>query len=535
MTEHTSSAAARHSPPEANKAALSGASQQPEQQPPSGPPPPDKAQEGTGGDEALARPSYRAALGALAIGRVPSVQEPEGDAGDGGNKAAGRGEGLDVARMRLRRTTEDTPQDTPQDTTEDINTRLRRARERLRATVVPPTEEPPCSPARSNLTYLLTRVQSSEAVTRPPRVTSLSDGDDEVFEDSAAEAHGDQHVNQPEIPSAASLDRGPEAGGPERFSSSISAHVEGDSHGSTTDEVDSVTRRRNTQNDRMGQESRDMESWKERHDGEPQRRELSDEATHLRQRNDPRRQKFFEEMQHTEPQEPDEAPGMDEDTPDAPYEAPTQIVNDSLADYPYEAPQIVYETGDTEDGEYEPGVGLCSSHGQMMNLYCQECGEWVCKDCLKVLHRPQPHGSCQVISAAEGVNQIKLTNSSFLTARTNTLEYFKEELRRIINECTGSIHLHRDNIRRLEAQIEEDRRLLRGIKSMRNLAKEKRKQVDYWEEVLRDNLSRIDESSTSQDVIRAVQETSGDILRKAMEAVSHEAGAGVLLSPPPEY
>ncbi|XP_045128229.1 uncharacterized protein LOC123514391 [Portunus trituberculatus] len=240
----------------------------------------------------------------------------------------------------------------------------------------------------------------------------------------------------------------------------------------TTDEPDSTTRRRNTRRDTDKHSNKGAEEAASR-------------------------------------QEQQESEDTDEDCLDAPYEGP-----------------------EVDEGEYKPGVGLCSSHGLMLHLYCEDCEEWVCDDCLKVLHRPRPKGSCRVITAAEGVNQMKVSHESFLASRTNTLDYFRAELHRIIAECDNSINLHGDNLRHLEEQIEEEQRLVRGIESMRSLAKEKLGQVNYWEEVLQKNLSRIDSSASSSDVIDAVRESSSDILQKAMEAVSLEAGAGLLLSPP---
>ncbi|XP_063847887.1 serine-rich adhesin for platelets-like [Scylla paramamosain] len=351
----------------------------------------------------------------------------------------------------------------------DLSSGFRQASHRHSATSITPTEEAP-APARTNLSYLLTRLQNTEV-----KKTSyaLNEDEDEVFYETSEDEEGvNTHQQEQQALSSSSIVK---TSMKETENSEILTKNTTDQSQDlvgTTDEPDSTTRRRNTPRDTDKHSDEGAEETPSRHEQE--------------------------EDQDT-----------DEDCLDAPCEGAGVSV-----------------------GEYEPGVGLCSSHGLMLHLYCEDCEEWVCDECLKVLHRPPPKGSCRVITAAEGVSQMKVNHESFLASRTNTLDYFRAELHRIIAECDNSINLHGDNLRRLEEEIEEEQRLVRGIESMRSLAKEKLRQVNYWEEVLQKNLSRIDGSSSSSDVISAVRESSNDILQKAMEAVSMEAGAGLLLSPP---
>lgn len=356
------------------------------------------------------------------------------------------------------------PEDTP-----DFNLRLRQARHRLRSTSDIPTDEAP-APARTNLSFLLTRLQTTEV--KKTSYTLDEDEDDVFYETSDDEEDVKTHQQEQQTLSSSS---GEKTTMKETGHSEIAtqhATSQGQDLAGKTDEPDSTTRRRNTRRDTDEHSDKGAEETPSQHE------QQEDQDT-------------------------------DEDCLDAPYEGLGAGA-----------------------GEYEPGVGLCSSHGLMLHLYCQDCEEWVCDDCLTVLHRPRPKGSCRVITAAEGVNQMKVNHESFLASRTNTLDYFRAELHRIIGECDNSISLHGDNLRRLEEKMEEEQRLVRGIESMRSLAKEKLGQVSYWEEVLQKNLSRIDGSSSSSDVINAVRESSNDILKKAMEAVSKEPGAGLLLSTP---
>ena len=487
VTERTSFAATRQTRDEVHNTPFNSASKQPDQ---TNPEPRSLAPSGEGsraastrvtssfstqhsgpaqggmGDGHSARPS-RGSLGALSIGRVPSLEHDDTgtDEEEEGEHSLQTPDAAQHTRQVPRGAAEhtghlqDSTSDAAGETKEDIDARLRQARVRLRGASTSPTEDD-LPPPRTNLTYLLTRLQNTQVKKASHAHEDEDEDEDEVFDESS-ESEGETNTHQHTLSSTSSSRKTSVKGTEHSHTSTTSCAVE-----ETTDEPDSVTRRPHQHHDQR-----------------------THSHTHLTPRT---------HHQH-------EAQDSDEDCIDAP---------------------------DVPSAEYEPGVGLCSSHGLMLHLFCQDCEEWVCDACLPLLHRPPPQGSCHVIPAAEGVKQMKVTHESFLTSKTNTLDYFRAELQRIVQECEDSITLHGDNLHRLEESIEEEQRLLRGIESMRSIAKDKLGQVYYWEDVLQENLSHIDGSCSSSDVINAVRDSSKDILQKAMKAVSVEAGAGLLLSPP---
>ncbi|XP_071538496.1 uncharacterized protein [Panulirus ornatus] len=166
--------------------------------------------------------------------------------------------------------------------------------------------------------------------------------------------------------------------------------------------------------------------------------------------------------------------------------------------------------------EAPPGVGSCSNHGLLLHLYCKRCEEWVCDSCLDILHPPPPDGRCQVISATEAVVHMKMTHSEFLNSRVNALDHFREELSKLLMECDCSIAEHDANINQLRVRLEEEKGLLGGIEAMRSLVLQKMNQIDYWEDVLQRNATRINRSSSSQEIMSAVQVNRSNILANIM-------------------
>lgn len=166
--------------------------------------------------------------------------------------------------------------------------------------------------------------------------------------------------------------------------------------------------------------------------------------------------------------------------------------------------------------EAPPGVGSCGTHGFLLHLYCKKCEAWVCDDCLDALHQPPPLGHCEVISAEEAVVHMKMAHSEFLTSKVNALDHFREELSKLLTECDDSTREHEANINQLNLKLQEEVRFLKGIESMRNLALQKMNQIDYWEDLLQQNATRINRSSSSREIFSAVHINRSNILANIM-------------------
>ncbi|XP_042206968.1 mucin-5AC-like [Homarus americanus] len=201
----------------------------------------------------------------------------------------------------------------------------------------------------------------------------------------------------------------------------------------------------------------------------------------------------------------------------SPNENPNNIY---LTDPPFISEETVREPF-TVTSEGRPGVGCCcSTHGSLLHLYCKSCEMWVCDSCLDLVHQPPPQGRCQVVTAADAVLYMKMVHTEFFSSRVNTLDHFREELKKLLTECDNSIREHDANLNQLKLKVQEEATLMRGIESMRNLALQKLKKVDYWEELLRQNAERISQSSSSQDIVSAVEANRSNILTSIMEDVN---------------
>ncbi|XP_063600219.1 uncharacterized protein LOC134776407 [Penaeus indicus] len=164
-----------------------------------------------------------------------------------------------------------------------------------------------------------------------------------------------------------------------------------------------------------------------------------------------------------------------------------------------------------------PDTGLCETHGSIVHLYCQRCEMWICEECLDMLHSPPPAGLCHVMSTSEALLGLKERHSEFITSRINTLNYFRRDLKKLLFECENSVEEHEATILELQAKMEEEKRLIEGIETMKALVLEKAKQIDSWEDLLQKNANRIEKSGTSHDMINAVERNKADILRRFRE------------------
>ncbi|KAK3884622.1 hypothetical protein Pcinc_011105 [Petrolisthes cinctipes] len=179
------------------------------------------------------------------------------------------------------------------------------------------------------------------------------------------------------------------------------------------------------------------------------------------------------------------------------------------------------------------GVGVCGTHRLLLHQYCTHCQEWVCQGCVKENHSPQ--NGCHVISGADAVSHMKLTHSAFLNAKVNTLESFREQLRHIMTKCDKSLREHQCNIDQLKLKLRDEETLLQGIHAMKNLALQKWQQVDYWEELLGENAERIAQSTSSEEVMTAVQAATSTILARVMDGSTPHHPPAPSFNPPPTY
>ncbi|XP_047502334.1 uncharacterized protein LOC125047858 [Penaeus chinensis] len=164
-----------------------------------------------------------------------------------------------------------------------------------------------------------------------------------------------------------------------------------------------------------------------------------------------------------------------------------------------------------------PDTGLCQTHGSIVHLYCQRCEMWICEECLDMLHSPPPAGLCHVMSMSEALLGLKEKHSEFFTSRINTLNHFRRDLKKLLFECENSVEEHEATILELQAKMEEEKRLIEGMETMKALVLEKAKQIDSWEDLLQKNANRIEKSGTSHDMIHAVERNKAEILRRFRE------------------
>ncbi|XP_045614954.2 uncharacterized protein [Procambarus clarkii] len=170
--------------------------------------------------------------------------------------------------------------------------------------------------------------------------------------------------------------------------------------------------------------------------------------------------------------------------------------------------------------EARRGVSVCGIHGSLLHVYCKRCEEWACDGCLGLRHQQPPRGQCQIISAPDAVMHMKMSHTEFLSSNAETLEHFREELGKLVTECDNSIKEHEANVKHLEMQLREEVTLLRSIESMKSLAQQKLKKIDYWEDLLGQNASRIRQSSSSEEIQSAVFINRSTILTNIIEGVS---------------
>lgn len=177
------------------------------------------------------------------------------------------------------------------------------------------------------------------------------------------------------------------------------------------------------------------------------------------------------------------------------------------------------------------GIGQCKTHGSLLDLYCKTCEVWLCNECLDLVHRPPPGGSCVAVSADQAVDNMKICHAELFDAKLATLDHFKSELTRLLESCDNGIKEHETSIAQLSSRVLSEEMIIHGIENMRSLVMQKWKQIDKWEDVLETNARRIDQSSSAREMEEAVQKNNSAILVNVMSGAASNDVSKTVTSP----
>ncbi|KAK7079204.1 hypothetical protein SK128_003940, partial [Halocaridina rubra] len=168
------------------------------------------------------------------------------------------------------------------------------------------------------------------------------------------------------------------------------------------------------------------------------------------------------------------------------------------------------------------GVGQCSTHSILLDLYCKTCEQWICHECLDYVHRPPPEGHCQTIPSEEAVAELKESHAELFDSKIATLEHFKEELQKLLTNCETNIKEHENSIAQLSSRVLGEKMIIEGIENMKALVQQKWKQVEQWEDVLEANALRIGQSASSGDIADAMEHNKTNILVHVMQGMAND-------------
>ncbi|XP_064101431.1 uncharacterized protein LOC135212044 [Macrobrachium nipponense] len=177
------------------------------------------------------------------------------------------------------------------------------------------------------------------------------------------------------------------------------------------------------------------------------------------------------------------------------------------------------------------GIGQCKTHGFLLDLYCKTCEVWICNECLDLVHRPPPMGSCVAESADQAVDNMKICHAGLFDTKLATLDHFKSDLTRLLESCDNGIKEHETSIAQLSSRVLSEEMIIHGIKNMRSLVMQKWKQIDTWEDVLEANARRIDQSSSAREMEEAVQKNHSAIVLNVMSGAASNDVSKTAINP----